>query len=238
VLDVACGTGILAREVFARVGPDGGVSGLDPSPGMLAVARRVAPGIAWRQGAAEALPYPDGTFDAVVSQFGLMFFADRRKALSEMLRVLVPAGRMAVAVWDSLDRTPAYAAEVALLDRAAGTRAGDALRAPFVLGDPRGLEVLLGDAGAVDVAVATHHGTGRFPSVRVMVESDLRGWLPVMGVHLSEAEIGRVLSGAPDALGAFVTPAGRVEFDSPALIGTGTKGGSPYRLRVAEGSPA
>lgn len=131
VLDVACGTGVLGRELASRVGRAGIVAGLDPSPGMLEVAKQLAPAVEWRQGIAESLPFPDESFDAVVSQFGLMFFSDRRKALAEALRVLVPSGRLAVAVWDSLDNITAYAAEVALLERFAGQPAADALRAPF-----------------------------------------------------------------------------------------------------------
>src|SRR6266540_6772690 len=65
VLDVACGTGILARATLARVTPGGSVAALDPNPGMLAVATRKEPGIAWRQGVAESLPYPDASFDVV-----------------------------------------------------------------------------------------------------------------------------------------------------------------------------
>src|SRR4051812_79747 len=74
VLDVACGTGVLACEVAARAGAAGEVVGLDVNPGMLAVARERSPAIAWHEGAAESLPFPDRSFDAVVSQFGLMFF--------------------------------------------------------------------------------------------------------------------------------------------------------------------
>jgi ubiquinone/menaquinone biosynthesis C-methylase UbiE len=114
VLDVACGTGVLAREVASRVSPSGYVAGLDPSPGMLAVGKELAPAIDWKHGVAEALPFLDESFDTVVSQFGLMFFSDRHQAIREMLRVLVPGGRMIVAVWDSLTNTPAYAADVAL----------------------------------------------------------------------------------------------------------------------------
>jgi ubiquinone/menaquinone biosynthesis C-methylase UbiE len=103
VLDVACGTGVLARSVAERVGSNGAVLGIDKNEGMLAVARRRAPAIEWKQGRAEALPLNSESFDAVVSQFGLMFFDDRRTALREMIRVLRPGGRMAVAVWGSLD---------------------------------------------------------------------------------------------------------------------------------------
>lgn len=111
VLDVACGTGVLAREAASQVGPSGFVAAVDTSPGMLAVARSVAPRIEWREDKAEALPYPDSVS---TSQFGLMFFSDRRRALTEMQRVLKRGGRLAVAVWASLDSSPAYAAEVDL----------------------------------------------------------------------------------------------------------------------------
>jgi ubiquinone/menaquinone biosynthesis C-methylase UbiE len=67
VLDVACGTGVLAREATARVGPSGGVAGVDPGAGMLAVAAQLEPGVEWRQGTAEALPYPDDVFDVTAS---------------------------------------------------------------------------------------------------------------------------------------------------------------------------
>ncbi len=223
VLDVACGTGVLARAALAAVGSGGSVAGLDPNPGMLAVAARLAPEIEWRRGAAEALPYADRCFDAVVSQFGLMFFGDRRLAIREMLRVLAPGGRLAAAVWDSLDNTPAYAAEVALLERLAGRRAAEALRAPFALGDREGLAALFRDAGATAVTATTHQGTARFPGIRAMVEADLRGWLPVMGVPLSEDQIGRILEEAEHALGRYVVADGRVAFAAPGHIVVGTK---------------
>lgn len=223
VLDVACGTGVLSREVASRTGPTGYVAGLDPSPGMLAVAKEFAPVVDWKQGVAEALPFPDESFDTVVSQFGLMFFSDRHQAIREMLRVLIPGGRMVVAVWDSLANTPAYAADVALLDRLAGTQAADALRAPFVLGDRQILATLFADAGVSPVAITTHPGMAQFPSISAMVEADLRGWLPVMGVLLSEETIGRILHEAEDVLGSYVTAEGRMVFESPAHLVTAVK---------------
>ncbi|HQV15261.1 MAG TPA: class I SAM-dependent methyltransferase, partial [Denitromonas sp.] len=216
VLDVACGTGVLARDAAKRVGEKGLVAGLDPGPGMLVVAERHAPTVEWRQGAAESLPYADQSFDAVVSQFGLMFFADRRQALCEMLRVLVPGGRLAVAVWDSIENSPAYPDEVALLQRIAGQRAADALRAPFILGDRTALAALFESAGLPSVAITTLKGRARFPSIKAMVEADLRGWLPVMGVELAEDQIQHILAEAQSALGRYVTAKGQLEFDAPA----------------------
>ena len=223
VLDVACGTGVLAREAATHVGDGGLVAGLDAAPGMLAVAEKLAPKIEWRVGLAESLPYATESFDAVVSQFGLMFFRDRTAAIREMLRVLTPGGRMAVAVWESLERSEAYPLEVALLERLAGRQAADALRAPFVLGDRSELETLFAGAGASSVDVVTHHGTARFPSIRTMVEADLRGWLPVMGVTLTEEKIESILSEAEQVLSQYVTDEGVVEFDAPAHIVTARK---------------
>ena len=103
VLDVACGTGVVARFASQRVGRTGGVVGLDLNPGMLAVAAASAAGpaatgapIVWREGSAVAMPLADGSFDVVCCQLGLQFFPDRSAALAEMHRVLVPA-----AGWDS-----------------------------------------------------------------------------------------------------------------------------------------
>ena len=223
VLDVACGTGILARAVHSRLGATGSVVGLDPSPGMLAVANELAPAVSWRQGMAESIPFPDRSFDAVVSQFGLMFFADRHKALREMFRVLVPAGRLVVAVWDALVNIPAYAAVVDLLERRAGRQAADALRAPFILGDRENLSTMLRDAGAVSTAITTDVGTAQFPSIRVMVEADLRGWLPLMGVLLTEEQIGRILQEAEHALAEYIGSDGAVSFKISAHLATATK---------------
>lgn len=223
VLDVACGTGILAREVTSRMASSGHVAGIDPSPGMIAVAKQLAPAIEWREGVAESLSFPDQSFDAVVSQFGLMFFTDRPRALREMLRVLVPGGRLAVAVWDSLDNIPAYASEVALLEQTVSRRAADALRAPFVLGNRKDLATLFPEAGMASADITTHHGTAQFPSIRTMVEADLRGWLPVMGVTLAEDQIGLVLEEAEHALSVYATADGRVTFHLSAHLVTADK---------------
>ena len=223
VLDVACGTGVLARHVASLVGPSGSVAGLDPNPGMLEVARKLEPSIEWHSGAAESLPFPDESFDAVVSQFGMMFFSDRAGAVREMLRVLKPGGRWAVAVWSSLGQNEAFAAEVALIERMAGQAAAEALRAPFVLGDRKALEAIAESAGAGPVEVAEQTDFGRFPSVRAMMEVELRGWLPIMGVHLSDEKIEAILEEAEQVLGRYYAADGSAVFTSSALIVSGAR---------------
>ena len=93
VLDVGCGTGVLARDAAMRVGPTGFVAGLDPSPGMLAVAKQLTPTVEWWQGSAESLPFPNQSFDVAVSQLGLMIYSERQLAIRERLRVLKPQGQ-------------------------------------------------------------------------------------------------------------------------------------------------
>lgn len=105
----------------------------------------------------------------------------------------------------------------------AGERAANALRAPFVLGDTDELRTLFEAAGIAPVDITTRNGTARFPSIRSMVEADLRGWLPVMGVELDEELIDPILAEAESALDQYVTPEGKVEFDAPGHIVTGTR---------------
>lgn len=104
------------------------------------------------------------------------------------------------------------------LSRIAGTRAADALRAPFVLGDRDLLAEIFRNAGASSVMINTPKGIGRFPSVRTMVEADLRGWLPVMGVDLTEEEISRILEEAEDVLESYIADDGRITFDARAHL--------------------
>lgn len=234
VLDVACGTGVLARAALGRTGPDGSVAGVDPNAGMLAVAGELEPAVDWREGTAESIPFPDESFDAVVSQFGMMFFPDRIVAVTEMLRVLKPGGMIAVAVWDGLDHQPAYSREVDLLERLGGPAAADALRAPFVLGDPEELVRLLAAGGVESPRVETRVGTARFPSIRIMVEADLRGWLPVIGVTLTEDRVARILAEAETVLSPYVKDGGEVVFDSPAHIASGSRAVTEGRVERPE----
>jgi len=106
VLDVACGTGVVARAAAQRVGPAGRVVGVDLNPGMIAVAQSLpaadgAP-IEWLERSALDLGLADASFDVVLCQQGLQFFPDQAVALREMRRVLDSGGRLALSVWNSV----------------------------------------------------------------------------------------------------------------------------------------
>jgi ubiquinone/menaquinone biosynthesis C-methylase UbiE len=213
VLDVACGTGVLARAAAECVGPDGKVVGLDPDQGMLSVAARHAAKIEWRAAAAESLPFEDNTFDAVLSQFGLMFFRDPLRALCEVRRVLRPGGRAVFAVWAPLEETPAYVALIRLLDRLFGKAVADGLRAPFAMGSAERLCSLFSDAAFASPRLETRHGLASFPSLAAWVEADAKGWL-----ELDDAQHQHLLAAAPEELRSFVTSDGSVAFSIAAHI--------------------
>lgn len=215
VLDVGCGTGIVARAATARVGDDGVVVGLDPNEGMVAVARGRPEPVEWRTGVAEDLPFPDASFDRVVTQFAMMFYTDRDAAVSEMRRVLTDGGVAAVATWSSLDLTPGYDAMVGLLDDLFGADAANALRAPFVLGDREELADLLGSAFP-DVTVTLHDGVARFASVDAWVHTDIRGWTLTDMIDDDQFELLR--RRANTELARFTGPDGTVSFPAPALV--------------------
>ncbi|HEV8389075.1 MAG TPA: methyltransferase domain-containing protein [Dongiaceae bacterium] len=221
VLDVACGTGVLAREAAKRVAPGGSVAGLDRNEGMLAVAKRKAPAIEWKAGRAEALPFPDASFDAVVSQFGLMFFDDRATALREMWRVLRPGGRLAVAVWDALEASPGYSAMAALLQRLFGPRIAGELHAPFALGDRKALHALFVQAGIAKVEIATDVGKARFPSIESWVRTDVKGW--TLADLIDDGQYELLLREAAAELRRYATATGEVAFDAPAHVATARK---------------
>jgi ubiquinone/menaquinone biosynthesis C-methylase UbiE len=223
VLDVACGTGVLARAAADRVGAQGFAAGLDPDAWMLSVAHDRASTIEWWEGRAESIPFADEYFDAVISQFGLMFFTDRRRAIGEMLRVLRPGGRVVLAVWGNLDAIPAYAAVVDLIDRVAGPAAAYPLRAPFVLGDREELAALVSAAGVEDVRITTLCGQANFSGAQAMLEVELGAWLPAMGVQLSAGERCHILDGAERALRPYIKDDGTVAFETSAHIVAGTR---------------
>lgn len=186
ILDIACGTGVLTRQLWSDGYRDPAPVGLDISPGMLTVASRLEHDIQWHQGDAVTLPFDDGVFERVFCQYGLMFFSDRVAAIREMQRVLVQDGRLVMAVWDSLQQNPGFLEKIAILDRVAGRQAGDALRAPFCLGDRFELAELMAEAGVQGVEIKSVRGEAHFRNLAEFVNAEVRGWLPVMGVHLSE----------------------------------------------------
>jgi ubiquinone/menaquinone biosynthesis C-methylase UbiE len=158
-LDIACGTGVVARVARERLGQSGYIVGVDISPDMLAVARAVAPNIDWREGNANALPLNDGEqFDVVVCQQGLQFFPDKPAALAQMRQALAKGGWLAVTTWLSDDEVPIFRELRQVAERHLGAIADQ--RHSF--GDPALLEALLQEAGFHDIHLRRLSRTIRF----------------------------------------------------------------------------
>jgi ubiquinone/menaquinone biosynthesis C-methylase UbiE len=224
IMDVACGTGIVARTAIKRTGSNGtSVTGLDPNPGMLAVADSIAPGPVWKEGMAEKLPFEDESFDVVVSQFGLMFFQDKSESLREMYRVLAPGGRLVVAVFDSVDNNPGYHAMTEVFEHVAGEEVADALKGPFSLGDTEELKVLCNESGLSSAKVTTHNNNANFPDVRTMVLADVMGWFPLAGIRLTDEQIDKVVQQLEFSLKEYISSEGQLEFPMPAHFITASK---------------
>jgi SAM-dependent methyltransferase len=216
-LDVACGTGALTVGLAERALPGGAVLGLDANPQMLAVARRKRADIEWHEGRAEALPFDDASFDAVLSQFGMMFFDNAVAALREMQRVLRPGGRLAVAVCDALEHSPGYAELARLLERLFGKRIADAFRAPFALGDAARLRALCAEAGIGNARIMRHDGTVRFASIEALVSAE-RACVWTLGGLLDNAQFELLLRESRSVLRPYVDAGSGVAFTLPALL--------------------
>ena len=156
VLDVATGPGEPALSVAALAGPNGKVFGVDPIQGMVAAARSEAERLGLKNAKfevafADDLPFAAGTFDAVISRFGVMFFPSPLDGVRELLRVLKPGRKLALAVWHFAERNPFHYALSRVIDRYVDSPplAPDALDA-FRFARPGKLKDILGEAGVIE----------------------------------------------------------------------------------------
>jgi SAM-dependent methyltransferase len=216
VLDVGCGTGVLARAAADRVADESQVTGLDLNESMLAVARRLRPQINWRQGDATQLPLPDQSYDVVVSQFSLMYFPDRGAAVEEMVRVLKPGGRLVVAVWGPYERATGYVILTDIAHSRCGQAAADVLTAPFVLGEEDALRVLFQEAGVDEPHVELREGEITFPSIAAFVETEVKG-SPLEDL-LDEESYRGLMEEAKDKLVQFCIEGGEVVMPMDAFV--------------------
>lgn len=210
VLDVACGTGIVARTAADLTGEPGAMTGLDLNEAMLTVARRLRPDIEWRHGDAAELPFPEDSFDVVLCQSGLMFFPDVPKALREMARVVVPGGgTVAVQVWDRRESQPAYAPFIEVAARHAGPEAIDLLSTYFNRGDLDELTTALASVGLTGSRTRTETTILRFPSVDAFVTTEVNS--TPLAERLSEDVLRMIVDDSREALRSFGVEGGGVE---------------------------
>jgi ubiquinone/menaquinone biosynthesis C-methylase UbiE len=209
VLDVACGTGVVARGAADRLGGRGRIVGLDLNENMLAVARRLRPELEWRQGNALQLPFGVGEFDRVLCQSALMFFPDPAQALGEMARVARRNGIVAVQVWNRLEAQPAYAPFVDVAARHAGPDAIRLLGTYWSLGDPELLGRLFEAGGLEITTVRTLRELAHFASIDELVAIEVES-TPLIE-RIGPEVYRRIVEDTREALRSFCTDEGKAE---------------------------
>lgn len=230
VLDVATGPGEPALTIAALVGPQGRVAGIDPIPGMVAAARRAAEQLRFTHvqfdvALADALPFPDAAFDTVVSRFGVMFFPAPLEAVREMLRVLKPGGKLALAVWSYVDRNPFFHTLQQVVDRHVDAAVPPDPSDPFCFAEPGKLRQILADAGAtalseqtLSFAIQAPLSPEQFWTLRCEMSEKLREKLATLsGDQLTEAKRESL-----QALAAYCSPGG-ISFPAEVLIVSASK---------------
>jgi SAM-dependent methyltransferase len=231
VLDVATGPGEPALSLAALVGPEGKIFGADPIPEMIAGARRAADRLGLKNAKfevafADQLPFPNETFDAVVSRFGVMFFPSPVDGVREMLRVLKPKGKLALAVWSSVDRNPFFYALSRVIERyidspPPGPDAPDAFR----FANPGKLLNIFSEAGVTGPTEHVHQfkieapvSLEEFWTLRLEISEVLREKLATLSTE-RRAEVKRQ---ALEAFRGYSTDRG-LSFPAEVLIVSGAK---------------
>jgi ubiquinone/menaquinone biosynthesis C-methylase UbiE len=192
VLDVACGTGIVARLAAGQVGTAGEVTGLDLNAGMLRVARSLPapPGapMTWVEGSALAMPLPDASFDVVLCQQGFQFFPDQAAGLQELKRVLVPGGRVLLSIWEG--ETPYSSAMAAAVEKHVGLEPATTLRKSRACPDPETVRDLMMQTGLRDARTCARDLMRHLPAIARFVLRHLAA-TPVAGAIAALSEEGR-----------------------------------------------
>jgi ubiquinone/menaquinone biosynthesis C-methylase UbiE len=210
VLDVACGTGVVARGAMGVVGPEGCVAGLDLTEAMLTVAQRVEPAVLWELGDAMDMPFDDETFDVALCQAGLMFFPDRIGALREMRRVLRPGGRLAVQVWGAAAPQAAFAD---IVEQHSDKTVADRYRSPWSFPYPNALQAEVAAAGFSNVEVQIVAGENRFKSV----EHFLSSTAVLLADHI---DLDDLVTDTAEAFARYRTREGTLRLPAPGNIAT------------------
>ena len=231
VLDIATGPGEPALTIATHVGPEGAVFGIDPAPEMVDAARRATDHLGLRNAQFEVatvdhLPFPADTFDAVVSRFGVMFFPSPVDGVREMLRVLKPGQKLALAVWHFAENNPFHYSVARVVARFVDSPppvpdAPDAFR----FASPGKLRGVLAEVGAVSLServlrftIQASISLEEFWTLRREMSESLREKL----ARLSGEELAEVKRQALDALQEYSTERG-MSFRAEVLIVTGTK---------------
>lgn len=223
VLDVCCGPGMLSAGLLTR---GANPAGIDFSVAAVELARTLIPEGAFEQGDAQALPFPDATFDAAVCGYGLMHLPDPASALREILRVLRPSGRASFSVWDAsgVGFTLVYEAI-----RARGSMAIPLPHGPdfFQFGSLERMRAALTESGFADISACSLQQEWNVADADRYMESILAGTVRAAAVLAAQtkAALVDIRNYIAESLKRFPADAGGSAVPLPAIIGSGARPG-------------
>jgi ubiquinone/menaquinone biosynthesis C-methylase UbiE len=232
VLDIATGPGEPALTIASMVGPEGTVFGIDPVRNMVEAAQRQANHLGLRNaqfgvGSADRLPFPADTFDVVVSRFGVMFFPSPSDGVGEMLRVLKPGRKLALAVWHFEDRNPYSYTLTRIMERYVNSPPAVDAPEPLRFARPGKLRDVLLEAGAASPSERLLQFTMQAPisveefwTLRCEISETVREKL----TGLSKEQLTEVKRQALEAYSEYSTAKG-MSFPAEVLIVSGYKNG-------------
>ena len=221
VLDVACGTGVVARAAAGLVGPSGRVAGVDLNPAMIQVASEHAEDVDWRVADAAALPFDDQTFDAVMCQSALFFFPEPSTALMEVARVLKSSGAVALQTYAGLEHQPGYGPFVDVVVRHASENARELLGTYWSMGDIAELRSLLTSVGIEPTTDERVLGHVTFPSVDALVHTEIQA--TPLADRITEHNYVALIHDARNALAPYLEPGGALRLPIRAQFVSGRK---------------
>ena len=210
VLDVGCGTGPTLLKAAKAVGPTGRILGLDIAPPLVAAAtKRVPETVTVATGDAATYPYDDGTFDTVISNFGIMFFDDSLAAFRTLRLAVRKGGRLAATVWGAPGDNPWFAIPRSIVDRhlADVPRPDPAGPGPMRFADATTLTELLTDAGwdatvqSVDVHLRPPGPVARVAALHMLVTVGMM----IRGMEVSDTVQARIAADLKTAFAGFET---------------------------------
>lgn len=224
LLDVACGPGDAATAAAKRGARS---TGVDFAAAMVEQASRLHPGVEFRVGDAEALPFEDGVFDAVVVNFGMLHFARPDQAIAEAHRVLRPGGRFAFTVWAPPEQCEGFAIVLGAITTHGRIDVPLPEGPPFFrFADHDECRRVLAASGFADAAVRELPMRWRLPSPGALIDAFLEGGVRTRGLLRAQtpAALAAIQEAARCAAAAYGRGEGEgVEFAMPAVLASGVK---------------
>jgi ubiquinone/menaquinone biosynthesis C-methylase UbiE len=218
LLDIACGTGIVARIAQASKINELRITGIDINEAMLEVAKEIEPEIDWIKGSAQNLPFDDQSFEKISCQFGFMFFEDQVKSLNEMKRIRKSEGKTIIGIWDTIEANEGYFDLLQIIENIGGEDLGQILRSPFKLGDKDEINKIVKSSEISNYKIETIRTKVEFRSIDHWIDCDVKA--SPIAEEISDQQYSELLKKAKLRLNKYLTEDQKVRFNMSAHIVT------------------